>query len=200
MSFGAYNLQTDLQELKNMIASLPTYLKGDQLYGSVGGGFFTGGRNPNLTIGGILLRVRRLYALQTRLTDSQLQTLQQAQHAHQATAQQHAERYRARLEREAHSRLDAIVPFFKECQQTPAQCRSIYLPEVLRRTITQEILTHLSQDQSIPTELSQKVALVDRRLRGVIRPSEFVWDATLAEVYPAEAFWWMYMRPREVGD
>ncbi|MFZ4827786.1 MAG: hypothetical protein ACOYLB_10555 [Phototrophicaceae bacterium] len=200
MSFGAYNLHTDLQELKNMVDSLPTYLKGDQLYGSVGGGFFTGGRNPNLTIGGILLRVRRLYVFQTRLTDSQLHTLQQVNSAHQTIAQQHTERYRARLEREAHSRLDAILPFVKECLQNPAQCRSIYPPEVLRRTITQEILTHLSQDHSIPTELSQKVALVDRRLRGAVRPADFVWDVTLTEVYPADVFWWMYMCPREIGD
>ncbi|MGV2437753.1 MAG UNVERIFIED_CONTAM: hypothetical protein LVT10_24985 [Anaerolineae bacterium] len=51
MSFGAYNLHTDLQELKNMVDSLPTYLKGDQLYGSVGRVLHRG-RNPNLTIGG----------------------------------------------------------------------------------------------------------------------------------------------------
>ncbi|MGV2437752.1 MAG UNVERIFIED_CONTAM: hypothetical protein LVT10_24980 [Anaerolineae bacterium] len=60
------------------------------------------------------------------------------------------------MEREAHSRLDAILPFFKECQQTPAQCRSIYLPEVLRRTITQEILTHLSQDHARPDRVESK--------------------------------------------
>lgn len=200
MSFGTYNLHTDLNELKNMIGSLPTYLKGDQLYGSVGGGFFTGGRSPNLTIGAILLRLRRVYAFQTRLTDAQLQTLQKAHAEHQAIAQQHHERYRARIEREAHSRLDAMNPFFKECQQTPAQCRSIYLPEVLRRTITQEILTHLEEQGGIPSDLKQKVAVLDRRLRGVIRPADFVWDDTLVDVYPTGIFWWMYMRPREVVD
>ena len=44
MSFGQdYNIFDDLNELKRMIGSLENYLQKNDLYGSVGGGFLTGG-------------------------------------------------------------------------------------------------------------------------------------------------------------
>ena len=55
-----YDRSKDLNEARKMADSLEPYVLGDQVYGSVGGGFFTGGNMPSLTIGALLMRVRRL--------------------------------------------------------------------------------------------------------------------------------------------
>ncbi|MEO1442180.1 MAG: hypothetical protein AAFV33_17405, partial [Chloroflexota bacterium] len=71
MSFGKnYSLFTDLNQLESMIRSLESYLKGSELYGSVGGGFLTGGNNPQLTPGAVLMRMRRLDVLRDDLPEN----------------------------------------------------------------------------------------------------------------------------------
>jgi hypothetical protein len=87
--------------------------------------------------------------------------------------------------------------FFEECAKEPTSCARNYSPEVLRRTITQEILMVLDEEDIASAELDNKVAKTDRRLRSYLVESDFVWDSTLQPAYPRDDFWWMYMTPRE---
>ena len=57
-----YSLAQDLKETQAFVESLDSYLQQDQLYGSVGGGFFTGGRMPALTVGSLKEIASRLPA------------------------------------------------------------------------------------------------------------------------------------------
>jgi hypothetical protein len=54
------DLERDLNEARDMANGLADYVRGDQLYGSVGGGLFGSGNKPALTVGALLLRLRRL--------------------------------------------------------------------------------------------------------------------------------------------
>ena len=83
------------------------------------------------------------------------------------------------MEREAHSRLDSMQRFFEECARDPASCAQNYGPEVLRRTITQEILLAMEIDDIHSAELDDKVKVVDRKLRVQVKESDFVWDEQL---------------------
>ncbi len=197
MSFGQdYNIFDDLNELKRMIGSLENYLKGRDLYGSVGGGFLTGGSTPSLTPGAVLLRLRRLEALRGELDDDWQNTLDELRERHARIREENEARYVDRMEREAHSRLDSMQRFFEECARDPESCAQNYGPEVLRRTITQEILLAMEIDDIHSAELDDKVKVVDRKLRVQVKNSDFVWDEQLKPVYPKETFWWMYMSPR----
>ena len=62
-----YALERDLDELERMTERLQEYLLGDQLYLSIGAGFLRGGSMPQMTLGALLLRRRRLSALRARL-------------------------------------------------------------------------------------------------------------------------------------
>ena len=196
MSFGKqYSLFNDLTELEKMVNSLETYLKGDELYGSIGGGFFTGGTSAQLTVGAVLLRLRRIAELSDQLDAGRQQKLQQVQYKHETIFGDNQDLYVAKMEREAMSRLKSMNRFFEECREDPSICTNIYGPEVLRRTITEEILDVLNNMNIVSADLDQTLTTTDGRLRRQIVSSDFVWDDQLQQVYPKTKFWWMWMRP-----
>lgn len=197
MSFGtSYNVFSDLNELERMIGSLDGYLRRDELYGSVGGGFLTGGSSPQLTVGAVLMRLRRLNVLSRRLDDSQQIKLQALEARHDEIRSENTERYVARMEREAKSRLKAMSTFFEECGKDINNCARNYNPEVLRRTIVQEILMSMDAANINSEELDGLVSRTDRRLRTFVQETDFLWDDELQPAYPKDTFWWLYMAPR----
>jgi hypothetical protein len=197
MPFGqTYNATDDLSELKQMLSSFENYLKGSNLYGSVGGGFLTGGRNPQLTVGAVLMRLRRLHVLADDLNEKQRNELANLSAQHDEIRNDNVTRYDAKIDREANSRIDAMQRFFEECRDDPKNCGSIYGPEVLRRTITQELLNVMGDD-IIGTELEAKVKKTDRMLRSYVQESEFLWADELEPAYPRNVYWWMYVAPQK---
>jgi hypothetical protein len=195
-----YSIDQDLREAKAMTDGLENYIRGDQVYGSVSGGFFGGGNMPALTIGALAMRLRRLHALSLKMTDKQREELRGIQVKHEAVRQEWRNLYEQKLIREANSRLDAMNPFFEECRTDPRLCRGNYSPEMLRRTITEEIMIALDELHSPLDELKKKARRVDSSLRRVIQPDTFVWADELQSIYPDHQYWWMYSRPPEVSS
>jgi hypothetical protein len=196
MTFGKnYNLFNDLNHLERMVNSLSGYLNSNQLYGSIGGGFFTGGDAPNLTVGTILLRLRRIYALKDMLDAKRQATFERIQDQHTEIRANFPERYEGKMLQEAQSRLNAMDRFFEECTQDPAMCPRIYNPEAFRRTVVQELIMAMDIADLHSADLEQKRRQTDKRLRGYVRDNDFLWDEQLIEVYPKASFWWLWMRP-----
>ncbi len=189
-----YKLDRDLNEAKQMANGLEEYLRGSDVYGTPAGGMF-GGDAPALTVGALVMRLRRLDALRDQLTDAQRQELAQAQEIHRHMQREWAVHYEQKIVKEANSRLDAIRTFFEECSDHPRNCAAIYKPEVLRRTIVQELGRVMADQKIFSAELDKKRREMDVKLRGFVRPATFVWSALLQEVYPADEFWWLYHAP-----
>lgn len=198
MSFGKnYQHATDLDDLQRIARSFASYLKGNELYGSVGGGFITGGAAPQITVGTVLMRLRRLDVLRKNLTTAQQQTLHTLNNQYADIRHRHDDAFTAKMEREALSRLKAMSRFFEECRQSPQLCYSLYNPEVQRRTITQEILIEMDNMGLVNQDIEKQRLQTDAQLRRWLMPSDFVWDAQLVEVYPNTTFWWMWMSPEQ---
>lgn len=194
-----YTVDQDIREAQAMVDGLERYLKGDQLYGTVGGGgIFSGGNMPSLTVGALLMRLRRLDALRDKLSEQQRQQLALITDKHNAVRKEWRYHYEQKLTWEANSRLDAMRTFFEECSD-PKLCARIYLPEVLRRTIVEECLIVL-QDLNVELDdaLKLKIKGTDSRLRRFVKPASFVWAAELQSAYDEKRFWWMYSRPPEI--
>lgn len=194
MSELKVNLERDLKEAADMAAGLADYLRGDQVYGSVGG-MFGSGTQPALTIGALLLRLRRLRALSDSLTDGQRQQLTTVETQHEAIQREWSVHYEEKLLREANSRLDAMRAYFEECSQSPRQCANSYLPEALRRTIVQELVIAMDALNVASEDLNRKARDTDGKLRRYVQASDFVWAQEFVPVYPRADFWWLYMRP-----
>jgi hypothetical protein len=190
-----YSVAQDLKETQAFVESLEGYLQQDQLYGSAGGGFFTGGRMPALTVGSLAMRLRRLQALEGLLTAEQRMQLADLRKKHDAIRKQWYAHYKAKLEKEIKSRLDAMRPFFEEAQTDPQLAAKVYGPEVVRRTIAEEAIMALAEMNEDVGDLTRKARAADAALRRYVQPSEFVWHPQLEAAYPRDRFWWMYVAP-----
>jgi hypothetical protein len=196
MSEQHYSADSDLKEAQAMVDALGEYLLSKEIYGRVGGGgLFGGGKMPALTIGALLMRLRRLRTLADSLTPAQRDKLAAIEAKHEGIRKEWRLHYDEKAVREAHSRLDAIKHFFEECANDPRLCANVYLPEALRRTVVQELSLALADSYADTNELPEKMRGTDSRLKRYTQPTDFIWDKALEPVYPRDQFSWLYARP-----
>ena len=142
------------------------------------------------------MRLRRLDALRTQMNDSQRNKLDALQQKHQQVRDEWAMHYEQKLIREAKSRIDSMQRFFEECADSLKMCANVYGPEMLRRTIVQEVKREMDALGVQDSETDQKINQADGKLRGYLSSAGFQWDETLEPVYPQNEFWWLYGRPQ----
>jgi hypothetical protein len=189
-----YNLEQDLKEAQAMADALVPYVYEDNLYGSIGG-MFNSGKMPSLTLGALLMRLRRLHALESQMSDEQRARLNEVDRLNESVRKEWSVHYNEKLVQEANSRLKAMRQYFEECRDDPRLCANSYLPEALRRTIVQEIADALDRHDIPSNELDRAMGSADSSLRRYVRPSEFIWAKELEPVYPQATFWWLYSKP-----
>jgi hypothetical protein len=187
MSEQNYSIERDLKEAEAMAAALTPYVYEDELYGRIGMNM------PSLTLGGLLLRLRRLRALQSQLTSAQSASLQQAEAQLHSVSREWSSHYEKKLVQETEARLRDIMTYLRESSESPRAAAGAYMPEALRRTIIQEIVDAMPDSER--GVVQARVQQVDSGLRRYLAASDFIWSALLKPVYPADRFWWLYNRP-----
>lgn len=194
-----YQLETDLKEAAAMANHLEDYVRGDQLYGKAGNSFFSS--MPSLTVGALLMRLRRLDALRGQLKGRGEKQLEQTVEAWTDVREEWTHHYEQKMLREAHSRIDAMKAFFQECSKNMSQCAAIYRPELLRRTIVQELLREMdAMNTEKDDALDRDIKAADSKLRTFLRPDTFQWSEMLQPIYPQNEFWWLYQKPPQMDD
>jgi len=149
----------------------------------------------------VLMRLRRLDVLQPEMDEADRTRFAGALQRNVQVADEWRLHYTEKMNREAHSRLDAMRTFFEECNSNPKICSQVYRPEALRRTIVQEILIAMGELNMEPeTELIQKRNGTDSQLRRAVRPADFIWAEQLQPAYDQKVFWWLYNYPPTVED
>lgn len=196
-----YDIEKDLKEAEAMAKALTPYVHENQLYGNVGGGgFFSALKMPSLTLGALLMRLRRLRVLEDSLSAAQRTRLSAAEQRNEDVYKEWRVHYQRKLVKEANSRLDAMSVFFEECMNNPKLCARVYQPEASRRTIVQEIVMAMGEigmtaEIESGSELRTKMSGTDSRLRRYTEASDFIWANALMPAYPQTQFWWLYQHP-----
>lgn len=189
-----YKIQTDLDEAKAMAEGLEDYVRGNQLYGNTGGSFFS--RMPSLTTGALLMRLRRLDTLRDMMEDRQYKALDRTIDFWESVRKDWRLHYERKMQHEVRSRLDSMKFFFRECDESPKNCHSNYRPELLRRTIVQEVIREMDElGMELEDKTKKKLDMIDKKLRSVVRDDEFQWAEGLQNNYPQDEFWWLYSKP-----
>ncbi|MGJ3238146.1 MAG: hypothetical protein ACFE0Q_05515 [Anaerolineae bacterium] len=188
-----YKIQTDLTEAQAMVEGLADYVRGDQLFGHAGAGFFS--KMPSLTIGALVMRLHRLSALRDQLSNKQQSKLDEAINNWQSTRREWRSHYEGKLLHEIESRLDSMQTFFKECADSQQSCHNNYRPEIQKRTIVQVLLDEMDELGIEDDEIHKIVKEADGKLRTYLRSDDFQWSDTLTKVYPQDTFWWLYQKP-----
>lgn len=189
-----YDLERDLSQLERMTENLPDYLLGAALYMPVGG-FFRASTMPQLSLGALLLRRRRLSELRLALKRGQASRLDAALQQHDQAQAEWTVHYEQKLKQEAPSRLKVMRGFFADCSESPRDCAPAYPVEALRRTVVQEILLAMDEFGYDASELATPAQQTDVALRRLLRAGDFIWAKQLESVYPREGFWWLYGSP-----
>ncbi len=189
------SLQRDLAELEHMVERLADYVLGDRLYLPLAAGYSRRSTAPQLTIGALLLRRRRLLRLRPSLNPKQQGRLDSALARHDAVQSEWTLHYENKLKQEVPARLTQMRGFFRDCQENPTGCAAAYPAEALRRTIAQEILLAMDEFDYDKGELMSGIERTDIALRRLLYADAFLWSVTLKPVYPPSVFWWLYSRP-----
>lgn len=191
-----YKFASDLKQAQMMAEQLEGYVRSKQLYGYAAGLF---SNMPSLTIGALLLRLRRLDLLRDHLKDRQLKALDQSIDRYAQVRHEWMYHYSEKAQQEAQSRIDAMKGFFYECRDNIHNCIGIYKPEMMRRTIIQELLYEFDDLNLKPdTDLIDKIRQTDQNLRQITEPSDFQWAHILQAAYDRDSFWWLYASPPDL--
>jgi hypothetical protein len=194
MSEAIYSIDRDLSEAKALADHLIPYVYERELYGSIGG-MFGSGAMPSLTLGGLLLRLHRLHALEAGMSESQRAQLAAIDAAHNHVRKEWLVHYNDKLTQEAQSRLKMIDQFFEECADDPRTCYSNYPPEAMRRTIVEVIANEQKRDGTATSEIERAMGRIDSQLRRFTTSGSFIWASALQPVYPKDEYWWLYAQP-----
>jgi hypothetical protein len=194
MSEANYNIDRDLSEAKALAEHLVPYVYEDQIYGSIGG-MFGSGSMPSLTIGGLLLRLDRLHALESQMNDAQKTQLAAVDTQHENARREWTIHYNNKLAAEANSRLKAIQQYLQDCKEEPKGCAYNYLPEANRRTVVQALVKAMQRHNATPDDLNTTLYSADAGLRRFTQPSDFILSGALKPAYPQDEYWWLYARP-----
>jgi hypothetical protein len=151
---------------------------------------------PKGTLGGLLMRLHRLGALEDNLTPEQRERL----HAAATTVRQVLQTWAAQAQemalREIKARLDSWTAYLQEAESDPDRYIAEY-PIQAQGRVALDFLLEYAGD-AVSGEVQGYVVTADNLLRSISVSSPFVWDETLIPAYPESRFWWLYVQPVEI--
>ena len=183
----------DLAVAEAMAAELEEYIVKDELYRTVIARTPAGDQKISMAGGDLLARLYRLEGERAALLPEQVRRLDDLQQRVDATIYSLKSRFHARLQREIKARLDSLRWFLDECREDRQRCRTNYPFEMRHRQRIEEILKRVEHE--LPDDLRLRLNEVDRGIRLHANQSEFVWDERLRPLFPAERYWYLYIRP-----
>ena len=190
MSIGQYNLQQDLVEAEAMVHTMPGYVRQDNLF------YTLGGTLPQMTLGGFLIRSRRLRLFQDRLSAKEVVTLHDIENRHRDVLDEWRYHYVKMIGAEVLSRQRTVTYFLNECAEDLTSCQHVYRPEAFRRTAIQHVVEIMKRLQVDNLDVvSQDIGHLDQGLQAVLERDEFLWDDELRPIYPEDTYWWLYCKP-----
>jgi len=178
----------DIRYLQAGAPVLEEYILSSDLYWPAGvSPLFGEPPYPQFTLGGLMLATARIQARTLTTTQSsQLESLT----THIANIRS---RWRTawgnKARTEFHWRLNLWRDFLAEYRESPGENIDRYAYEVTRR-----VQLHLLRldAEGIPSEELSLMDSLDRLLKAVFQPGEFVWEPELISGFSAQVFWYLY--------
>lgn len=187
--------ERDLRTLEVMVSEVSDYLDSKATHWTLAVPDM-----PKLTLGGCLMRMHRLCALSSNLSQEQKDRLEKAVAEFEATLPEAIVRFEVRAHQELHDRLSEWSSYLRHMRGRHASSPEYYARVVDTRVVIGRLITKLSQrpyhlEKQVPRELDQ----FDRHLRNAWEEGEFVWPNYWQPVYPIDPFWYLYGSPRGSG-
>ncbi len=186
--------ETDLAVVAAMAAQFESYIMRGEVYRTVA--VTTASQveeRVQSSSGDILARLHKLAAQSDELSPEQKQTMADAIARIEDVTARLPSHYQALLLREARARLNSLQWYLDDCMENRRECRVQYPFEIRNRQRIGEI--GKAMDAAGAKALAPQLEGIDLRLRRLTRGGDFVWDASVAHVYPDSEYWYLYALP-----
>jgi hypothetical protein len=181
-----FNLEHDVRVLSAMASNLTPYLYEQEIFAYLGADF------PELTLGGLLMRLYRLSRLENVLTTEQHNLVQDARLNFEAERAKWAVHYETKIQRELQSRASALQQFLDECLEDRTGCIANYPVQAEKRIMIEHLRSEAEEHDILSDEQNNELKAADQKLRRLFTDGDFITDNLLTGVYPQEHFWWLY--------
>jgi hypothetical protein len=182
----AFDLERDVRVLSAMASNLTPYLYEQEIFAYLGPDL------PELTLGGLLMRLYRLSRLEDVLTTEQQNLVQDARLNFEAERSKWAVHYENKIQRELESRTSALLRFLDECLEDRTGCMANYPVQAEKRIMIEHLRSEAQEHDSLSDEQDNAIRAIDQKLRRLFENGDFITDKRLIGVYPQEDFWWLY--------
>ncbi len=187
-------LKNDLLILAAMAEGMAGYLESDVAWWDLGQADM-----PLLTIGGYLMRRRRLGAVEHLLDDAGRDALKAANATHDQAVSSRIVRFEERAMAEFGSRLREWTVYLRDLAVSRRLAadteRYNYLADT--RVVLGELVAKLGESPfRLPDHIPADVAALDYRLKFRWTPGPFIWSPVWKVAYPQDEYWWLYGRPK----
>lgn len=184
------DLDRDVRTLQVMVNNLKDYLLGTELYGVMPGSL------PRLTVGGLLMRLNRLTALENQLATEKREALAAARREFEQVRAEWGVAYNGKITHELKARFRALGQFLAECEENPRGCADAY-PSAMEKRVMIEALQDEATARSIWTsDMRGTLDTLDNRIHRVADKHPFCWNAKVEGVYPPDKYWFLYLLPQ----
>lgn len=182
-------LSHDLIVLEEMVARASGYLMAEATHWDMGKD------RPPMTLGGILMRRRRLTLLADALSPAERDRLAAANAGYGALLAAQPVRLESRVAAEIGDRLREWTVYLRDLAASGrlAADQAHYSYRADTRVVIEELMAALGP--RLPRQLPDDVAALDHRLQARWQPGAFIWDTVWQPAYPAERYWWLYGAP-----
>jgi hypothetical protein len=178
----------DLGYLRTGLSVLADYLHSKEIYWSLGGSPSRGEPEfPSLTLGGMLISQSRLHA--QPLSSGQRDELARIDEQINDLRSRWRVTWESKASNEFRARLNLWRDFLEEYRQSSEANADRYSYEVSRRVM----LYMLKQEAGeIPPTQIELLSTLDKFLRAVFIPGDFIWNPELAPGFPPSIYWYLY--------
>ena len=184
----------DMAVLEAMAAEMEPYLKSTILYWQLSPEQRISPPPPLLTIGGTLLRARRLEALRDTMEPEEAARLGDARAQFDQAIGEWPAHAARKIVHELDARLNSWRRYVADCQMRDRSCLNSFPSEAEKRTIV-ELLLDEGKDLIEVGPFRAQARALDGQFRAYFSRDDFVWDERLRTGFPKERFWWLYGRP-----
>lgn len=187
-------LKHDLAVLEAIASGLPAYLASDVTWWDMGRSGM-----PLLTIGGYLMRRRRLAALSHLLLASEIEVMTAINAAFDDVVSHEVVHFEDRAQAEIGSRLREWTVYLRDLavshRLAADTARYGFLADT--RVVIGELVAKLGERPfHLPDHVAADVAKLDKRLKARWTPGPFIWAPIWTPAYPPAAYWWLYGHPK----
>lgn len=185
-----HGFEDDLAFLQALVPELENYLLSDVLYYPITGakGRQLTGDTTQLTVGNLLLSMRRVQVVQSELPEPA--TTEALMGAIEKIRTHWRTNWKKKVEREIPNRMRLWKNYLNDWNISSAYRAGDFHYNVRLRVILELLM--METDELLIQE-KNLLRTLDMRLKGKGTPGDFIWDDRLIEAFPKDRFWFLYL-------